>query len=143
MPGKSQTAAAAVAAVYNRNPAATLDDFLVAAVKADRTLDGIARRSFNASYVLPLKRAAVRKAKLGSAKSTKPAKAKASKRNKVVRRRAVRLSDEARNAGRRLVFERDQKVLGALGADGNPQAAYALAAQIDDYIERLAAALRS
>ncbi len=161
MADKSERAAAAVAALFAKKPGATLEEFLQAAVAADKGLSGIARRSFNAIYLLPLKRKAKqaaggngRPAGRKKAKATRAAatgrRKKAPTRKKVSRKKAtrkkatrgVRLSDSARVAARRLVLERDQQVIASLGRNGDPRSAYDLAADVDEYIERLARALR-
>ncbi len=52
----SDKARAAVERVFEWNPKATTEEFRKAAERADASIKGLAPRSFNASYVLPLKR---------------------------------------------------------------------------------------
>ena len=144
MPAKSEKAAAAVSSLFASKPAATMDELLSAAQKADKRLVGIARRSFNASYVLPLKRAAAKKSggtrRRRKKKRTVARKGDVAKRT--VRRSGIRISESARAKARRMILQRDQLVLRNLRSGGDPQVAYELAANIDQYVEQLAAALR-
>jgi len=147
MAEKSTTALAAIESLYTRNPGATLDEFLAVAVKADPALEGVAKRSFNARYLLPLKRAHAPKKPRRRAKkaAVKRAERKGAARPAARRARKAsrpRIAADSRNAARQLVLERDQQLLEALRANGNPQAAYGLAAGIDEFVEKLAATLR-
>ena len=155
---KSQKAAAAVEALYKRKKDAMLDEFMAAAGAADRSTRGMQKRSFNAIYVLPLKRKAGAGTKAGAKKKSpagrrrKAAAAVAPKAKPVNGRRKKssapvgRPSAQRKAAGvasaRQLVLDRDQQVLAALRGSGDPQAAYELAAGVDNYLADLAAALR-
>jgi hypothetical protein len=151
MADKSQKAVAAIAALYASTPTATLDEFLAVAVRADPQLTGVAKRSFNARYLLPLKRANMpkkpRKKRVlaKSAKTTAASPKRAAGGGNGRRRRAAtgpRIAADSRNEARRLILERDQKLRQALMADGDPQAAYELAAGVDAFTEQLARVLR-
>ena len=142
----SPTARSAVSRLFSRNPKANLQSFIAAAQKADPALGEVSLRSFNATYVLPLKRRAASKKK----KTTKPsaAKQKAVKvtrrhgRKKVARRRSVpKVSEAARSAARAMILERDRRIVAVLSKDGDPREAYELASNIDAYVDQLALAL--
>ncbi len=149
---KSQKAAAAVEALYKRKKDAMLDEFMAAAGAADRSTRGMQKRSFNAIYMLPLKRKAGAKKKSPAGRRRKAAAAVAPKAKPVNGRRKKssapvgRPSAQRKAAGvasaRQLVLDRDQQVLAALRGSGDPQAAYELAAGVDNYLADLAAALR-
>lgn len=154
---KSEKAAAAIAALHSRKPDATLDQFLAAAINADASVDGMPKRSFNATYLLPLKRAAAPKKKKRT--SSKPAPRPGARRTRKVKaaanvapaptRRArtaaanVNGSSDGASAARQLVLQRDQELLAALRSGGDPQAAYALAASVDDFVASLVTALHA
>lgn len=148
MAEKSAKATAAIESLYARKPDATLDEFLAVAVKADPSLEGIAKRSFNARYLLPMKRAAnppkKRGRKKAAAKKTPTARKAAGKTSggKATRRRVRPAAADSRSEARQLVLNRDQRLLDALRSNGDPQVAYELAAGIDDFVEKLAATLR-
>jgi hypothetical protein len=147
MADKSAKATAAIESLFARKPDATLDEFLAVAVKADPSLEGIAKRSFNARYLLPMKRAAAPKKKRRTkkkvaAKQTATRKKRVTRKKKATRRRGRPAASSGRSQARRLVLERDQQLLDALRSNGDPQAAYELAAGIDDFVEKLAATLR-
>ena len=76
----SEKARTAVTTIFAKNPGASPAEFRAAAEKADKSIKGLAPRSFNASYVLPLKRAA--------AAGAKPAKkkVKAAKKKRIVKK---------------------------------------------------------
>lgn len=74
MPTVSKKGKVAVAQLYAKKPKASLDEFIAVARKADPDIkEPRDRRSFNAKYVLPLKRsaAAKRRPKAAAKKSTK------------------------------------------------------------------------
>jgi len=69
MPAVSEQGKAAVARLYARKPDASLDEFIAVARKADPSIkEPKDRRSFNAKYVLPLKRSAAAKKRPKTAK---------------------------------------------------------------------------
>ena len=139
----STKAQAAIKKLFRRKPSASTAEFQAAAEKADPSVKGLAPRSFNASYVLPLKRKA-------STKSSKKKAARKKTKRKVTARkvtaRKVRGRKTRRSAAkglavvRQMILERDQAVAAALrGKD--PRRAYELAAGVDDFIKRIAKAL--
>ncbi len=138
MPQKSAKAADAVAALLKSKPKASMDDLFAEAGKADRKLANMPRRSFNATYVLPLKRAQSKKTGRRATAKKRPAKRSTRRRTST----RVRLGERARIAARNLVLERDQQVVTALNSNGDPRQAYELAANVDAYVDRLALALR-
>lgn len=153
MANKSEKAAAAVTKLFKKKPGATTDEFLEVAVAADSSLKGIGKRSFNATYLLPLKRkAGAGKKKRGRKKTKATRRAKRTGRKKTAgpkrgrpRRRAAGgagVSAAARERARQLILGRDRKVLNTLGKQGDPKAAYELGASLDTYIDDLAEALR-
>lgn len=150
MASKSQKAADAVERLFKRKPDASTDEFLEVATAADASLKGIGKRSFNASYLLPLKRAAnagkpkKKRAKKKAAARKTTAKKGTGKRAARGRRKAAAggdVSAAARTRVRELILERDQEVLDTLGKGGDPKAAYELGARLDGYIDALASAL--
>ncbi len=144
MAEKSQKAADAVEQLFRRKPDATTDEFLEVAIAADRSLEGVGKRSFNASYLLPLKRAANPGKKKRKASGRKPKATGSRKKAGAGKRgRAVRVSTEARARLREMILHRDQQVLRTLGANGDAQDAYALGAHLDDYIDEIATTVRS
>lgn len=150
MANKSEKAAAAVTKLFKKKPGATTDEFLEVAVAADSSLKGIGKRSFNATYLLPLKRTAgAGKKKRGRRKTKATRRAKRTGRKKTAgakrgrsRRRAAGVSATARERARQLILGRDRKVLNTVGKQGDPKAAYELGASLDAYIDDLADALR-
>lgn len=149
MADKSQKAADAVEKLFKRKPDADLDEFMEVAAKADSSIDpGMDKRSFNAIYVLPLKRKASSgksksKKKSGSKKKKSGSKKKSKKRTSRRKTRKRGVSAAGRSAARSLILERDQQVIDTLGPGADPREAYELAAEIDDYIDRLHKALKS
>lgn len=150
---KSEKAVAAVEKLFRKNPGATTDEFLEVATAADPSLEGVGKRSFNASYLLPLKRAA-NKGKPSKKKTARKASARKRKttRKKKTRKKRTRKGSasgndhvpaEARARARQLILGRDKEVLDTLGGGGDPQAAYELGARLDSYIDELAEALAS
>ena len=158
MAEKSPRAAAAMESLYGSKSDATLEEFLAVAVQADPALEGVAKRSFNARYLLPLKRAhapkkprrrtkkkvaAIKAANRKAANDTVASKSAAKPATRRPRKASrPRIAADSRNAARQLVLDRDQRLLAALRANGNPQVAYELAAGIDDFVEKLASTLR-
>jgi hypothetical protein len=77
MPAVSEKGKAAVARLYAKKPDASLDEFIAVARKADASIkEPKDRRSFNAKYVLPLKRSAAAKRRPKTAKTAKKKTAK-------------------------------------------------------------------
>ena len=148
MTEKSTTAMAAIESLYARKSDATLEEFLAVAVKADPALEGVAKRSFNARYLLPLKRAHAPKKprrrvkKKASARRTAAESAAKPAARRPRKASRPRIAADSRNAARKLVLDRDQQLLAALRANGDPQVAYELAAGIDEFVEKLATTLR-
>lgn len=145
MAQKSQKAAAAVESLFRKKPDASTDEFLEVAVAADSSLKGIGKRSFNASYLLPLKRAANPTKKKRRSKKKAASRTSAAPGRRTGKRRSPRssVSPVARARLRDLVLGRDQQVLQTLTGDGDARAAYELGANLDGYIEELASALRA
>lgn len=155
---KSEKAAAAIAALYSKKPGAALEEYLEVAAAADGSVAGMPKRSFNATYLLPLKRAAApkkprkRRAKAAPKPAAKaarrgrrkaaPAKPAATKRRGRKPATVATATDSGSSQARRLVLERDQQLLAALRTGGDPKAAYELAASIDDFVTELVEALR-
>lgn len=142
MAKRSKKAFAAVEAALKNDAGASMADLRAAAEKADPRIKKVGGRSFNASYVLPLKRAA-------GGGSPRPRKAKRKARKKAARkaqgkatgRRRQRISGAARQRLRELILDRDQRVLQAISGD-DPRAAYELGSGLDGYIDELAASVR-
>lgn len=153
MANKSEKAAAAVEALFKKKPDASTDEFLEVAVAADPSLKGVGKRSFNATYLLPMKRAAGGFKKKTKKKRATKKKAKATRRaggRKKTGRRKARgrrggangaVSPAARERVRELILDRDRQVLDTVGREGDAQAAYELGARLDSYIDELAAAM--
>ncbi len=129
---------AAVARLYAKNPKATTDDFRKVAERADKSVRKQSTRSFNATYVVPIKR------RSGSKKRKKVGNGRRRVRRTRTRRRATgaAISHAARASVRDLVLQRDQRVIEALSSDGDARRAYELGSGVDAYIDSLAAALR-
>lgn len=146
---KSEKAAAAVEKLFKKKPGADLDEFIEVAKKADSSVEGMGKRSFNATYVLPLKRKVARKKKKAKpSKRQRTTKKAAKKTTKKKAKRKTRKRAASKGTGnyqqlRQLVLERDQQVLDALVRDPDPRQAYELAAGVDEYIGRLVDAVKS
>lgn len=144
MAGKSEKAAAAVEAFFKRKPTASTDEFLEVAIAADPSLRGVGKRSFNATYMIPIKRGKVtakrgRKKKVGRPKGSTTRKTRGARRGRPPSTSQV--GGAARGRLRDLILERDRMVLRALSGQGDPRAAYDLAADLDTYINQLASAM--
>ncbi len=159
MAERSQKALTAVEKLYKRKPNATTEEFRAAVEKADPSIKKLLPRSFNARYVLPFKRSAAAKAKPAK-KATKKASTKKAKRGPgrprktVAKKRgpgrprkkttATRVTKKKARRGRprlsaqekikRLIVERDGQILAAAG---DPAKAYAAAANVDAFVEKV------
>ncbi len=133
---------AAVARLYAKNPDATTDDFRKVAERADKSVRKQSTRSFNATYVVPIKRRSgtKKRKKVGNGRR----KVRRTRTRRVVRRRtaSAAISHAARASLRDLVLERDQQVIAALSSGGDARQAYELGSGVDLYIDSLAAAMR-
>ena len=112
-----------------------------AAEKADASIKKLNPRSSNARYLLPTRRTLGLLKKSTKRKRRKKAPAKQA-RSKVRRRTAGRRRLSGRALARRLVQERDSLVQDTLVRGTDQHAAYQLGAGIDEYLDRLQAALR-
>lgn len=120
----AEKARAAIERLLKKKPESTTEDCRRAAVRHDPAAKKAAPRSFNARYVLPVKR------------KLSPPKPKKRRTKRRAAKRSVTMSPEQRLAVRQLVLERDERVIATL--DGHDtQAAYALAAEIDQYIDEI------
>ena len=100
MPAVSERGKAAVARLYAKKPDASLDEFIAVARKADPGIkEPEDRRSFNAKYVLPLKRSAAAKRRPKTA-AKKTAKKTAKKRGPGRPRKKVTKKVAKRGPGR-------------------------------------------
>ena len=132
---------AAVERLFAKNPDATNADFRKVAERADKSVRDQSPRSFNATYVVPIKRRSGKKRKkVGVGKR----KVRRTRTAPVVRRRTsdAAISHATRAGVRALVLQRDQEVIGALTSGGDARQAYDLGSGVDAYIDALAAALR-
>ena len=136
---RSAKARLAIERVLTKRPDAAPAELRKVAARHDPSVEGLAPRSFHARYVLPTKR------KLNPAKPRKksgPAPARAKKG--VGRPRRITpppsVTEGQRFAVRQMVLARDSQVLTALSGD-DAQAAYDLAARLDEYVEAIARAL--
>ena len=144
---RSAAALAAAEKLIKRKPDATTAEFREVCERADKSIAKLTGRQFNALYVLPTKR------RLGFTKSRSKSKAKAkprpangrrrgARRRKAKRRtrRAGKLSGRAR--ARQLVLDRDQQVRDVLVKGNDQHAAYELGANVDAFVDEIAAALK-
>jgi hypothetical protein len=147
---RSAAALAAAEKLIKRKPDATTAEFRAVCERADKSIAKLTGRQFNALYVLPTKR------RLGFTKTRRKSKAKAkskprpangrrrgARRRKAKRRtrRAGKLSGRAR--ARQLVLDRDQQVRDVLVKGNDQHAAYELGANVDAFVDEIAAALKS
>ncbi len=133
---------AAVERLFARKPDATTTDFRRVAERADESIRTQSPRSFNATYVVPIKRrAGGKKRKKVSAGKRQVRRAR---KKRVMRRRApsTSISHSTRAGVRALILQRDQEVIVALSSGGDPRQAYDLGSGVDAYIDALAKALR-
>ncbi len=141
MAERSAKALTAVEKVLKKTPKADTATLRAAAEKADASVKKINPVSFNARYLLPTRR------KLGLVKKSTKKKGRKKTRAKKGRRTVTRgVSKRSRLHGRalarRLVQERDHLVQDTLVKGTDQQAAYELGAGIDEYLDKLQAALR-
>ena len=131
----------AVKRLYARNPNATTDEFRKVAERADKSVRKQSPRSFNATYVVPIKRRSGTKKR--KKVSTRKRTVRRAGTKRAVRRRAsaASISHAARSSARALILQRDQEVIGALTSGGDARQAYDLGSGVDAYIDALAAAL--
>ena len=141
--GRSASALAAAERLYKRRPDATTEEFRRVCERADKdTISKLSNREFNASYVLPFRRSRALKGRVSSKKGAKkPSSKRVAKKESVHTRTTTLVSDRALATARRLILDRDRQVLKTMtGSD--PQAAYDLAAALDEFIVHLAQALK-
>lgn len=158
---RSIEALEAVARLFAQNPKASTGEFRTVAEKADSGIQKLSPRSFNAKYVLPLKRSAAAapgKGKTAAKKAAERITAKA--KGEPVRRRSRRRSTKAGGKKprrmrrvkttedispadvtklRELVAKRDQEVMAAAQ---DPEAAYSLARSVDDFVQQMLKVVR-
>jgi hypothetical protein len=145
---RSAAALAAAEKLIKRKPDATTAEFRAVCERADKSIEKLTGRQFNALYVLPTKRRlgftksrGKSKAKMGAKKKTR--RRSANGRRRGARRRAAgrgRLSGRA--LARKLVLDRDQQVRDVLVKGSDQQAAYELGANVDAFVDEIAAALK-
>lgn len=126
--------------LVQKKPDADVAEAIEAAREIDESIDPDDKRSFNARYVLPAKRTTGVTARKKKKEKRKRAAQKAAETRK--RRRQARKRARQRERIRNLVLERDQQVLDAMVRDDDATRAYELAAGLDDYLEKIVAAVR-
>jgi len=157
---RSLKALEAVAALFSEKPSASTDEFREVAEKADSSVAKLAPRSFNAKYVLPLKRSAAAakgKGKTAARKAAEritakakgePVKRRTRKKQtktakKTRRKRRVKTTEDISPSDitklRELVAKRDQQVMAAAQ---DPEAAYGLARGLDDFVQQMLKVVR-
>lgn len=160
---RSLKALEATAELFVKKPKASTEEFREVAEKADSSVKKLSPRSFNAKYVLPLKRSAAAakgKGKTAAKKAAEriTAKAAGKKTKKKTRRKAKRttkrktkrttkravsgdgeVSAAAFNAVKKLVQQRDKQLMDA--AD-DASKAYEFATGVDSFVEKVVKELR-
>lgn len=133
---------AAVERLYAKNPDATTDDFRKVAERADHSVRTQSPRSFNATYIVPIKRRSGTKKRKKAGAGKRKVRRTRTARSAPRRASTSKMSHATRAGVRALVLQRDQEVIGALTSGGDARQAYALGSGVDAYIDALAAALR-
>ncbi len=141
MAGRSEKALAAVKKALKKSPKADSAELRAAAEKADASIKKHNPRSFNARYLLPTRRTLGLLKKSTKRKKRKKAAVKQA-RPKASLPKAGRPRLQGRALARRLVQERDRLVQDTLVKGSDQDAAYELGAGIDEYLDKLQAALR-
>lgn len=158
---RSVKALEAVAALFTKNPKASTEEFRKVAEKADASIKKLEPRSFNAKYVLPLKRSAAAAAGKGKTAAKKaaeritakargePVKRRTKKKKKKTRKktrprkRRVKTTEDISPSDvtklRELVAKRDREVMAAAE---DPEAAYALAHSVDNFVQKVLKVVR-
>jgi hypothetical protein len=141
MPAVSEKGKAACARLYKRKPDASLDEFIAVAQKADPSIkEPKDRRSFNAKYVLPLKRSAAAKRR---PRREVAAKRTTKKRGPGRSPKKIRPGRPTKRSGitaakfasiKKMIISREQELMAAAG---DYTKSYQLATEIDNFIEKL------
>lgn len=154
---RSLKALEATAELFVKKPKASTEEFREVAEKADSSVKKLSPRSFNAKYVLPLKRSAAAAkgkgktaAKKAAERITAKAAGKKTRKKRKTRRKAKRktkravsgdgeISAAAFNAVKKLVQQRDKQLMDA--AD-DASKAYEFATGVDSFVEKVVKELR-
>jgi hypothetical protein len=149
---RSAAALAAAEKLIKRKPDATTAEFRTVCERADKSIAKLTGRQFNALYVLPTKRrlgfTKSRRKSKATAKAKPRAKRKTRRRSANGRRRGARRRAAGRGRvsgralARKLVLDRDQQVRDVLVKGSDQQAAYELGANVDAFVDEIAAALK-
>lgn len=153
---RSLKALNATAELFAKKPKASTKEFREVAEEADSSIGKLSPRSFNAKYVLPLKRSAAAakgKGKTAAKKAAERITAKAAKRKakKKTKKRKTRRKKRAAasgdgevsaaefNAVKKLIEQRDKQLMDAAG---DASKAYEIATGVDSFVEKVVKKLR-